>query len=79
LLQVRISRKTYENTNKVGPTHLFQRAFPCLLVFPTFWNVARVRESDFTSQMIWWYFAVEHLRGSVGQVLGLLLIKLNVF
>jgi len=47
--------KCYENTNKVGPTHLFQTAYPCFLAFLTFQNVASVRESDFTAQLIWWY------------------------
>jgi len=53
LLEFRISIKSYEYTNKVRPTHLFQIASPCFLAFPSFWNVASVRESDFTEQMIW--------------------------
>jgi len=53
LLEFRISTKSYENTNKVGKIHLFQIAYPCFLAFPKFWNVASVRESDFTAQMIW--------------------------
>jgi len=65
LLEFRISIKSFENTNKVGPTHLFQIASPCFLPFPTFWNVASVPESDFTAQMIWWYCAVSHLRGKL--------------
>ena len=69
--------KSYENTNKVGPTHLFQIASPCLLAFPTFWNVASARESDFTTQMTWWYCAVAHLRGNIGLVLALLVVKQN--
>jgi len=52
LLESRIRIKSYENTNKVEPTHLFQIAC-CFLAFPTFWNGASVRESDFTAQMIW--------------------------
>jgi len=76
LLQFRISIKSYENTNKVGPTHLFQIA-SCFLAFPTFRNVASVRESDFTAQMIWWYCAVAHLRGNIGLVLGLLVVRQN--
>jgi len=55
-----ISIKSYEYMNKVGPTHLFQIP-SCFLAFPTFWNVASVRESDFTAQMIWRYCAVSHL------------------
>jgi len=77
LLEFRISMKSYENT-KVGPTYLFQIASHCFLAFPTFWNVASVRESDFTAQMIWWYCAVEHLRGNIGLVLGLLVVKQNL-
>jgi len=77
LFHFRISIKSYENTNKVGPTHLFQTASPCFLAFPTFLNVASVRESDFTAQMIWWYCAVAHLRGNIGLVLGLLVVKQN--
>jgi len=69
--------KFYDITNKVGPTHLFQTASLCFLAFPTFWNVASVRESDFTAQMIWWYCAVAHLRGNIGLVLGLLVVKQN--
>jgi len=46
------------NANKVGPTHLFQIA-SCFLAFPTFWNVASVRESESTAQMIWWYSEVK--------------------
>jgi len=53
LFEFRISIKSYENTNKVGPTHLFQVASPCYPVFPTFWNVASALESDFTAQMVW--------------------------
>ena len=77
LLEFTISIKSYENTNKVGPTHLFQIASPCFLAFPTFWNVAIVRESDFTVQMIWWYCAVAHLRGNIGLVLVLVVVKQN--
>jgi len=54
LLKFRISMKSYENTNKVGPTHLFQIASPCFPVFPTFCNVASALESDFTAQMVWY-------------------------
>jgi len=53
LLEFKISIKSYENTSKAGPTHLFQIAFPCFLAVATFRNVASVRESDFTAQMIW--------------------------
>ena len=76
LLEFRISIKSCENSNKVGPIHLFQIA-SCFLVFPTFWNVASVLESDFTTQMIWWYCAVAHLRGNIGLVLALLVVKQN--
>jgi len=69
LLEFRISIKSYENTNKVGPTHLFQIA-SCFLAFPTFRNVASVRELDFTAQITWWYCALAHLRGNIGLVLG---------
>jgi len=51
LFEIRISIKSCENTNKVGPTHLFQLA-SCFPVFPTFWNVASALESDFTAQMV---------------------------
>jgi len=77
LLEIRISMKSYENTNKVGPTPLCQIASSCFLAFPTFWNVANVRASDFTAQMIWWYCAVAHLRGNIGLVLGLLVVIQN--
>jgi len=81
LFQFSISIKSYENTNKVGPTYLFQIASPCFLAFPTFRNVASVRESDFTAQMSWWYSAVVHLRGTMDWrnigVLGLLVVKQN--
>jgi len=76
LLEFRISIKSYENTNKAGPTHFFQIA-SCFLAFPKFWNVASVRESDFTALMIWWYCAVAHLRGNIGLVLALLVVKQN--
>jgi len=65
LLEFRISINSYENTNKVGPTHSFQIASSCFLAFPTFWNVASVQESNFTSQMIWWYCAVRILEGTL--------------
>jgi len=52
LFGFRISIKSYENMNKVGPTHLFQVA-SCFPVFPTFCNVASALESDFTAQMVW--------------------------
>jgi len=55
LLEIRISVKSHENTNKVGPTHLFQTASPCFPTFPTFWNVASAPESAFPAQMVWWY------------------------
>jgi len=77
LLELRISIKSYENTNKVGPTQSFQIAYPRFLAFPTFWNVANVPASDFTAQMIWWYFAVAHLGGNIGLVLALLIVKQN--
>jgi len=76
LLEFRISIPSYKNTNKVGPTHLFQIA-SCFLAFPTFWNVASARESDFTAQMIWRYCAIAHLRGNIGLVLDLLVVKQN--
>jgi len=75
LLGFGISIKSYENTNKVGPTHLFQIASPCFLAFPTFWNVASVGESDFTTQIIWRYCEVAHLRGNIVLVLALLVGK----
>jgi len=59
--------KSYENTNKIGPTHSFQIASPCFLAFPTFWNDVCEREPDFTAQMIRRYCAVAHLRGNTGQ------------
>ena len=77
VLEFRISIKSYENMNKVGPTYLFQIASPCFLVFPTFWNVPSVRESACTAQMIWWYCAVSHLRGNIGLVLALFVVKQN--
>jgi len=76
LLEVKISIKSYENTNKVGSTHLFQVA-SCFPAFPMFWNVASVRESDFTAQMIWWNWAVAHLIGDIRPVLALLVVKQN--
>jgi len=76
LLESAISIKSYENMNKVGPTRLFQIA-SCFLALPTFWNVASVRESDFTAQMIWWYCAGAHLRGNIRLVLALLVVKQN--
>jgi len=57
---------------------LFQIVSPCFLAFPTFRYFPSVRESDFTAQMIWWYYAVAHLRGNIGLVLGLLVVKQNV-
>jgi len=77
LLEFRISIKSYENMNKVGPTHLFQIASLCFLAFPTFSNASSVRESDLTAQMIWWYCAAAHLRGNIGLVLALLVVIQN--
>ena len=54
--------KSYENTKKVGPIHLFQIASACLFALPTFRYFPSVRESDFPAQMIWWYCALAHLR-----------------
>jgi len=79
LLEFRISIKSYKNANKVGPTHLFRIASPCFLAFPTFWNVASVRKSNFTAQMIWRYCTVAHLRGNIGLDLALLVVKQNFF
>jgi len=78
LFEFRISIKSSENTHKVGPTHLFQIASPCFPAFPTFRNVASVQESDFTAQMIWWYYAVAHLTGNIGLVLGMVVVKQNL-
>jgi len=76
-LELWISMKSYENTNKVGPTHLFQIASLCFLALPALWSVPSVPEPNFTAQMIWGYCAVAHLRGNIGLVLALL-VKQNI-
>ena len=63
LFEFRISIKSDENTNRVGPTHLFEIT-SCFPVFPMFWNVSSGLKSDFTAQMVWCgiaqRFAVKH-------------------
>jgi len=36
-----------------------------LRAFPLLWNVAGVREWDFTAQQFWWSWIFTHLRGNI--------------
>jgi len=60
LLQFRISIKSYENTNKVGPTHLFQIA-SCLvfLLFQRF-GMLQVYENQISLRK--WFGGTAQLR-----------------